>query len=141
MTDSNGVQWFCHRCARKDDLELDADPVMLRVCDGCNVENWTRPLAGAVAVVEEAVVVHTADGKLVELTDDGGHVVVEEAVSEMQEKIDAIPAKLVDEAGEETTVAEVLEKVVEATKEIVEPLDPYKGMTKAQLLEELAKRG
>ncbi len=57
MTDSNGVQWFCHRCARKDDLALDTDPVMLRVCDGCQVENWTRPLMGPVieAKVEERV--------------------------------------------------------------------------------------
>lgn len=55
MTDSNGVTWLCHRCARKKDIELDTDPVLLRVCDGCQVENWTRPVKGVVAVIEEVL--------------------------------------------------------------------------------------
>ena len=105
MTDSNGVQWFCHRCARKDDLELDADPVMLRVCDGCKVENWTRPLSGAVAEAEVPL--------------EDGPVSSEEQVLESPEE---------EPAPTDGTDTE-------------EPVDPYKGMTKAQLLEELGKRG
>ena len=109
MTDSNGVQWFCHRCARKDELELDADPVMLRVCDGCKVENWTRPLSGAKVPV--AIVGPDEDGEpvLVEVE------TVEEPEPEPEVEIEA--------------------------ETVPEPEDPYKGMTKAQLLEELAKRG
>ena len=90
MSEENGVRWLCHRCIRKENVEAEADPVLLKVCDGCQVENWTRLVRGPV-VVEEVVV----------------------------------------EA----------ETVEEEPVEVVEPEDPYQGMTKEELKAELAKRG
>ena len=47
MNEEKKVQWFCHRCIKKYEVEVEPDPVLLRVCDGCQVENWTRPVKGA----------------------------------------------------------------------------------------------
>ena len=54
MSEENSVTWLCQRCGRRQDIELETDPVLLRVCDSCKIENWTRPVKGAVvAPVEE----------------------------------------------------------------------------------------
>ena len=56
MSEEKGTRWLCHRCAKKEGVQLDPDPVDIRVCDGCKIENHTRPVSGAVAVevVKEA---------------------------------------------------------------------------------------
>ena len=59
MSEETGARWLCHRCVKKEGATVDADPVLLRVCDGCQVENWTRPVKGLlnpVGAEEEPVV-------------------------------------------------------------------------------------
>ena len=52
MSEENSVTWLCQRCGRRQDIELETDPVLLRVCDSCKIENWTRPVKGAVEAIE-----------------------------------------------------------------------------------------
>lgn len=49
--------WLCARCARKKDVQTEEDPVVLKACSECNVENWVRPYghAGADAVDNETM--------------------------------------------------------------------------------------
>lgn len=37
------IEWLCARCAKKEDKETEPDPVVLRLCTSCKVENWVRP--------------------------------------------------------------------------------------------------
>ena len=53
MSEQKGVRWLCHRCVKKEGATVDADPVLLRVCDGCQVENYTRLVRGAVEAPKE----------------------------------------------------------------------------------------
>jgi hypothetical protein len=39
----SNIEWLCARCAKKEDKETEPDPVVLRVCTSCKVENWVRP--------------------------------------------------------------------------------------------------
>jgi len=52
MSEEKGVRWLCHRCAKKEGVTTDTEPI-LRVCDGCKIENWVRPVRGAPVIVEE----------------------------------------------------------------------------------------
>ena len=52
MSEETDTKWLCHRCVKKEGATVDADPVLLRVCDGCQVENYTRLSRGAVGAVK-----------------------------------------------------------------------------------------
>ena len=94
MSESKSVRWLCHRCIKKESADVDPDPVLLRVCDGCQVENYTRPVKGTVIVAEDVEVV--------------GEVVVESVIEEVapepepepedpkKAEIEALKAKLAE---------------------------------------------
>ena len=52
MSEETVARWLCHRCVKKEEATVDADPVLLRVCDGCQVENYTRLSRGVVVFAE-----------------------------------------------------------------------------------------
>ena len=37
------IEWLCARCAKKEGKQVEPDPVILRLCTSCRVENWVRP--------------------------------------------------------------------------------------------------
>ena len=51
MSEEKGVRWLCHRCAKKEGIITDIDPI-IGVCVVCKIENWVRPVRGAPVVVE-----------------------------------------------------------------------------------------
>lgn len=51
----NSRLWVCTRCARKKGIELEADPVLLKVCDECKIQNWCRNPKGAGLVITEVL--------------------------------------------------------------------------------------
>ena len=51
MSEENSVRWLCHRCAKKEGIITDIDPI-IGVCVVCKIENWVRPVRGAPVVVE-----------------------------------------------------------------------------------------
>ena len=69
MSEETDARWLCHRCVKKEGATVDADPVLLRVCDGCQVENYVR-LARGVVLVAETV-------------EEVGEVVVESVIEEV----------------------------------------------------------
>ena len=108
MSETKGRRWLCHRCVKKEGATTDVDP-LLKVCEGCQVENWTRlTLHESVGVVEPEP------------------VKVEEPV---------IEAETVEVEPEPEPIPTPIEQMEEA-----EPEDPYKGMTKAQLVEMLKEK-
>ena len=56
MSEEKQVKWVCTRCGRRNDIELEADPVAYEVCDLCKVENHCRLIKATVPVVEEEVI-------------------------------------------------------------------------------------
>ena len=52
MSEEKEVKWVCTRCGRRNKLELEADPVALKVCDMCKIQNWCRLVKGPVVVAE-----------------------------------------------------------------------------------------
>ena len=52
MTEEHSVRWLCHRCAKKEGIITDIDPI-IGVCVVCKIENWVRPVRGAPVIVEE----------------------------------------------------------------------------------------
>ena len=53
MSEETDTKWLCHRCVKKEGATVDADPVLLRVCDGCQVENYVRLSRGVVVFAED----------------------------------------------------------------------------------------
>lgn len=100
MTEKMIARWLCHRCARKEEIELEPDPVLLRVCEACQVENFTRLETVATVKVEE------------------------------------VP--LEEPAGPESSPSE--EELVIEAETVEEPVDPYKDLTKEQLVELLKEK-
>jgi len=43
--------WLCARCAMKQGVQTETDPVILRECSACHVKNWVRPYGHAGADV------------------------------------------------------------------------------------------
>lgn len=47
--------WLCVRCADKQGVETESEPVILKACSACGIENWVRPFGHAGAdMVDEA---------------------------------------------------------------------------------------
>jgi uncharacterized secreted protein with C-terminal beta-propeller domain len=141
------VEWLCSRCAEKESKAVEPDPVILRLCTSCKVENWVRPFghageqmmasdeeeAAAVAKArEEAKLMRAAREKYLE---DQPKKVTEE-IEKAKEEIAAV------DVSDEVEVVAVIDENQEGVNYTSEPEeDPYKDMTKAQLLEELKRRG
>ena len=115
MSEGKGRRWLCHRCVKKEGATTDLDP-LLKVCEGCQVENWTRlTLHESVGVVEpEPVKVEEP--------------VIEAETVEVEATVEAIEEALEEVAKEDPAI------------EVVEEPDPYKGLTKAQLVEMLKEK-
>jgi len=43
--------WLCARCAMKQGVQTETDPVILRECSACHIKNWVRPYGHAGADV------------------------------------------------------------------------------------------
>ena len=127
MSETKGRRWLCHRCVKKEGTTTDIDP-LLKVCEGCQVENWTRlTLHESVGVVEPEP------------------VKVEEAVIEAETVEETKEEEQETEVREEGPVSEGLGQPDTNTEEPAdvpetEPVDPYKGLTKAQLVEMLKEK-
>jgi len=67
MSEEKQVKWVCTRCGRRNDIELEADPVAYEVCDLCKVENHCRLIKAVVVVppVGEDADTHTTDNETV----------------------------------------------------------------------------
>ena len=113
MSETKGRRWLCHRCVKKEGVTTDIDP-LLKVCEGCQVENWTR------------LTLHESVG------------VVEPEPVKAEEPV--IEAETVEEPTKEEIEVETAEAVEMAPELVEEPVDPYKGLTKAQLVEMLKEK-
>ena len=130
MTKKEGKErhkWICSRCAQRKDIEAEIDPVVLRVCDWCNIENWVKPVghAGANAGGGRVMPVkYSAQGERLPLYKKRKKkapsvAAVEEPLVEIEEEV---KEPLQEESPEETAVEEVVaETVEEAVAEQLEP--------------------
>lgn len=109
--------WACARCERRKEIaDVNADPVVLRVCDYCGVENWVRPVghAGAGAgtvnqtLTAEQAVVH-AEAVAADLENSTGEPEVVEVEAETVEEViaDAVQEQEAEEAEKAAKEAEI----------------------------------
>ena len=90
MSEENSARWLCHRCVKKEGATVDADPVLLRVCDGCQVENYTRLVRGAVEAPKEPEPVIEAE------TVEEVVIKVDIDTEEVDKKLEATKAKIAE---------------------------------------------
>jgi len=115
MTEKTAL-WACARCERRKKIEnVQTDPVVLRVCDYCKIENWVRPVGHAGAdtlnpkqvLPPEKVAVHA---EMVEEAKELEEAPLEEASlgpkeesepekSDKEKEIEALKAKLAELEG------------------------------------------
>lgn len=93
--------WACARCERRKKIaNVQPDPVVLRTCDYCNIQNWVRPVGHAGA-------------------DAGSGPIMEQRVTDQGERLPLYRGKEVKEAlqEEEVHAETVVEEVSEPTEE------------------------
>ena len=98
MSEENSVTWLCQRCGRRQDIELETDPVLLRVCDSCKIENWTRPVKGVVETIEEIKVPLDSGPSLDGDSKETSEVTVKVKLDteEVDKKLEATKAKIAE---------------------------------------------
>ena len=89
--------WVCTRCGRRKGIDLEPDPVLLKVCDECKIQNWCRNPKGAGLVITEV---------LKEAEPEPEPVIEAETVEEEPEdpkkaEIEALKAQLAELEGNE----------------------------------------
>ena len=91
--------WVCTRCGRRKGIELEPDPVLLKVCDECKIQNWCRSPKGAglviTAVLKEAEPVVEVEEESFEPTE------LEDLDAIKKAEIEALKAQLAELEGNE----------------------------------------
>ena len=104
-------EWCCARCARRKEIATNADPVLLRECDWCNIKNWCRPVGkvssreGRVMekrVTEDGVALPVHDKKEKEVEVQSEDAEIPEEVVPAEPPTDAVP-----EAKEENVTEDI----------------------------------
>ena len=140
MTKAKGKEkhkWICSRCAGRNAVEAEIDPVVLRVCDWCKVQNWTRPVghgganAGGGAVMAKKV---TAGGERLPIYKKKAPSVaaVEEVTESIPDEVIAVVAD--EEKAVIMAVDDAIEHIVETAREhgetVIETEDAETNITK-----------
>ena len=91
--------WVCTRCSRRKGIELEPDPVLLKVCDECKIQNWCRNPKGAglviTAVLKETEPVVEVEEESFEPTE------LEDLDAIKKAEIEALKAQLAELEGNE----------------------------------------
>ena len=137
------VEWLCSRCADKEDKETEPDPVVLRLCTSCKVETYVRPFAHfgearepTPEEIEEAKAFHEQKLKVLKKATENRKAKEAEEYKEAEKQV--LEAETVEEKVEDI-IEEAVEEIMEVVEE-AEPEDPYKGLTKTQLVELLKEK-
>ena len=131
------IEWLCARCAEKTGKTPEPDPVVLRLCTECKVENWVRPFGhsgeGVIPSDEEYEAAH--ENQIEEARK--GRERAEKIRKDNREKIKKVTEELPKEEAPEETVL-VAEDVPTEEEVVVEEPDPKEeeiAKLKAQLAE------
>ena len=137
------VEWLCARCASKEEKETEPDPVVLRLCTSCKVQNWVRPFAHSGEAVEpseeekeEAKAFHEQKMKVLKENTKIRKEKEAEQYKEAEKRVTEVKEPLQEEPQEET-VAEEAEEPTEAEADAPKP-DPKEeeiAKLKAQIAE------
>ena len=99
----NSRLWVCTRCGRRKGIELEPDPVLLKVCDECKIQNWCRNPKGAGLVITEVLKEAPPTTIIAEDIEVVGDVVIESVLedvtpepSEKEKEIEALKAQLAE---------------------------------------------
>ena len=123
------VEWLCSRCSEKTGKKTEPDPVVLRLCTECKVQNWVRPYGHAGEAVqptpeetEEAKVFHEHKMKVLKENTKIRKEKEAEQYQEAEKRVTEVKETLQEEPQDET-VAEEAEEPTEAEADAKEP-DP-----------------
>jgi hypothetical protein len=127
MSETKNARWLCHRCIKKEGVEVDPDPVPIRVCDGCNVENYVR------------IIKNESIPPMIKMA---AATVAEEGI---ELEAETVPSKkegfeITQPDASEEEIEELVKRADKIEAEIAEEPDPYKGLTKDQLVELLKEK-
>ena len=126
------VEWYCVRCSKKLGIETDEEPAPIRVCDGCGVENYCRPVKSSpdiIGITREGEVLELEGSPPEELVVEAEEVPKEDftpsdSIAETKPEVETIltPPTEDPEAGPEETVEEVKINVTMDTDEAIASL-------------------
>ena len=115
----SNIEWLCARCAKKEDKETEPDPVVLRLCTSCKVENWVRPFGhsgeGVIAEEEETEAAKVYHAELSAQKVPKAKEPVVEAVSEPEPELEVVAV-----LEEIPTDDETIDAAIEAGKKEAE---------------------
>ena len=115
----SSIEWLCARCAKKEDKETEPDPVVLRLCTSCKVENWVRPFGhageGVIAEEEETEAAKVYHAELSAQKAPKAKEPVVEAVSEPEPELEVVAV-----LEEIPTDDETIDAAIEAGKKEAE---------------------
>jgi len=120
------VEWLCSRCAGKTGKKTEADPVVLRLCSECKVQNWVRPFGHAgeavqptAEEVEEAAVFHGHKLKVMKEATKIRAEKVQEVEREAEKRVIAEDLEIVGDV----IIESVLEEIPDPKEAEIEDFD------------------
>jgi hypothetical protein len=157
------IEWVCARCAEKEQKVTETDPVILRLCTSCKVENWVRPfghvgesITATDEELAEAAAKASSDAKTTRAAIDVQNEAyrAEKAMAMAEAKAAVAASEGVNETAPEEAVSEepseevaetIPEVVAETVEEAIEEAQPetatdYSKLTKKELLALLEKK-
>jgi len=134
------VEWLCSRCSEKTGKKTEPDPVILRLCTECKVENWVRPFghSGEAVVASEEEKKEAFDKQVAEseLSNKVIKAFEEQRKAKTRAEFDEVKAKLQEEPPDETVVEEAEEPTeAEADAPKPDPKEEEIAKLKAKLAE------
>ena len=113
------VEWLCSRCAERTGKTPEPDPVVLRLCTECKVENWVRPFGhSGEAVVASEEEKQEAFDKMVAESELSNKVIKafeEQRKAKTRAEFDEVKTKVIAEDLEvvgDVIIESVLEEVI-----------------------------
>jgi len=112
------VEWLCKRCATKLKKSIEPEPMVLRRCTGCDVENYCYPAghAGEDAEPEKAAEIARSQAAV------HGKTEGEREVAESNPGFKGVPDEIVKEMGK--VIDEIQSEDADVSEEVVPAAEP-----------------
>ena len=112
------VEWLCKRCAKKLGKSIEPEPMVLRRCTGCDVENYCYPAghAGEDAEPEKAAEIARSQAAV------HGKTEGEREVAESNPGFKGVPDEIVKEMGK--VIDEIQSEDADVSEEVVPAAEP-----------------
>ena len=132
------TEWYCVRCSKKLDIETDEEPAPIRVCDGCGVENYCRPVKSVPEETRSKEEV-TDDFKATGMDEEQAEIIAEALTNGQEEVKDEVQSEDAEIPEEVVPAEQPTDGEPEAENETMTPEEKEIFDLKAKLVELEAK--